>query len=83
MVVVLGSALRGHHLAGAGDLAADPADRGDQLGHGVLAGDRVIEDRGVQRPPRLAGQRTGRRDDTLTASKIRFGRSQAASRRRQ
>ena len=29
----------------------EPPDRGDQLGDGVLPGDRVIKDRGVQRPP--------------------------------
>ena len=47
---------------GAGHLAADPADRRDQLGDGVLGGHRVLQHRGVQRPPGLAGQHAGRRD---------------------
>jgi hypothetical protein len=35
----------------AGHLPPDPADRGDQLGDGVLGGDRIGQDRGVHRPP--------------------------------
>ena len=42
---------------------ADPTDRRDQLGHGVLGGDRVIEQRRVQRPAGLARQHPGRGDD--------------------
>ncbi len=38
-------------LAGAGDQPADSADRRDQLGDGVLGGDRVGQDGGVQHPP--------------------------------
>ena len=38
------------HRGGFGDQSPDPADRRDQLGHGVLGGDRVIEQRRVQRP---------------------------------
>ena len=71
------------HLGRAGHLAAHPADRADQLGHRVLGGDRVIEHRGVQRPAGLTRQRPGRATTALTASKIRFGESEAANRRRQ
>ena len=49
----------------AGHNPPDPAHRGDQLGHGVLPGHRVIEHRGVQRPPGLAPHHPGR-DDHLT-----------------
>ena len=49
------------HLGCAGHLAAHPTDLGDQLGHRVLAGHRIVEDRGVQRPPPLPGQHTGLR----------------------
>src|SRR5665647_1389240 len=41
----------------------DAADLRDQLGHGVLAGDRVVQDRGVQRATLPAGQHPGGRDD--------------------
>jgi hypothetical protein len=36
---------------------------GDQLGHGVLSGDGVIKDRGVQRAALSAGHRIGFGDD--------------------
>ena len=47
------------HRGRAGDLAGDPADRADQLGHRVPGGYRVIEHSGIQRPSRLTGQRPG------------------------
>ncbi len=53
------AALPGYHLRRAGNLATHPADRGDQLGHGVLGGHRVIEHRRVQRPPCLPLQHPG------------------------
>ena len=53
VVIVVGACNDFDDLGGAGDLAADPADRGDQLGHRVLGGDRVVEDRGIQSPPGL------------------------------
>ena len=57
--VVMGPALLGDHLGGAGHVAGDPADRGDQLGDGVLGGHRVIQHRGIQRPAGPAGQHPG------------------------
>jgi hypothetical protein len=45
---------RRDHRPSLGNQATDPAHRGDQLGHCVLGGDRVVKDRRVQRPPRLA-----------------------------
>ena len=57
--VLTGQRVGGDHRLRAGHLAADPADLGDQLGHGVLAGDRVVEDGGVQRAPGLALDRAG------------------------
>jgi hypothetical protein len=48
MVVVMGEqGERGRSR----DEATHPADRGDQLRHGVLGGDRVVQQGGVQRPP--------------------------------
>lgn len=55
MRAALGS---GDHV-GAGDLADHRADGGDDLGDGVLGGDRVVQDGGVQRPAVLAAQDTG------------------------
>jgi hypothetical protein len=55
-------ALTGDQGLGAGHLPADPTDLGDQLGDSVLTGNRVIEDRGVQRPPLLPGQHPRLRD---------------------
>ena len=49
-------------LLGTPEVAAHAADRGDQLGHGVLGGHRVIEDGGIQCPPGLARQHRGLRD---------------------
>ncbi len=48
IVVIMGSAVGGDHLTGAGHLTTNPTDRPDQLGHGVLGGYRVVEDREVQ-----------------------------------
>ena len=79
----MGGAVLADHRGRAGDLAGDPADRADQLGHRVLGGYRVIEHSGIQRPSRLAGQRPGLGHHHPPASKIRLGRSKAASRRRQ
>ncbi len=76
-------ALGADDLRGAGHVPADPADHRDQLSHGVLGGDRVVQDRGIQRPPGLALQRPVCDTTAFTASKIRFGGSEAASRRRQ
>ena len=59
----MGGAVGGDDLRGAEYFAADPADRRDQLGDGVLGGDRIIEDRGIQRPPGPTCQRAGRGDD--------------------
>lgn len=56
--VVVGPAVCGGHGVGAGHFADHPADRGDQLGHCVLGGHRVVQDRGVQRPAGLAVQHT-------------------------
>jgi hypothetical protein len=47
-VVVVGGQL---DLTGHSHQPADPADRRDQLGDGVLGGDRILQDRGVQHPP--------------------------------
>jgi hypothetical protein len=46
-------------LAGRPDQPADPADRCDQLGDGVLGGDRVLQDGGVQHPPTPTGEHPG------------------------
>ena len=46
-------------LAGRPDQAADPADRRDQLGDGVLGRDRVLQDGGVQHPPTPTPQHPG------------------------
>jgi hypothetical protein len=43
----------------AGHLAGHPTDRRDQLGDGVLGGDRISQDRGVHRPPPPATQDPG------------------------
>jgi hypothetical protein len=68
-------------LGGATDLAGDPADRGDQLGHGVLAGDRVIQDRRIQRPPGLARHRPALADDLADhlEDPLRAGRGRQAA----
>ena len=41
------------------DRGYDPADGRDDLGDGVLGGDRVVEDRRVERPAVLLGQHAG------------------------
>jgi hypothetical protein len=58
----MGGAVLIDHWRCGGDLTADLADRRDQLGHRALGGARIVEDGGIQGPPRLAGQRTGRAD---------------------
>lgn len=52
--VVVRGALHRRDLVGAGNLADHRADRGDELGDGVLGGDRVVQHGGVQCPPVLA-----------------------------
>ncbi|GFG50268.1 hypothetical protein MAGR_17090 [Mycolicibacterium agri] len=42
IVVIVGGAMLFDHRRGGGNLAAHPPDRGDQLSHGVLRGDRII-----------------------------------------
>jgi hypothetical protein len=46
-------------------LPAHPADRGDQLGDGVLGGDRIGQDGGVHRPPPAASKDPGLLDHPL------------------
>ena len=65
------------------DLPPHPPDRADQLSHRVLGGHRVIEHRGIQRATGLARQRPGLGHHGFDRLKIRFGRSEAANRRRQ
>ncbi len=52
--VVVSGALRSGDRVGAGDLADRRADGGDDLGDGVLGGDRVVQHGGVQRPAVLS-----------------------------
>jgi hypothetical protein len=59
IVPVMRVAARRHHLAGAGDLTAYPPHSGNQLGHRVLGGHRVIEHRRVEGPAGLALQHAG------------------------
>lgn len=61
--VVVGGAPDGGGLPGVGDLADEPADRGDQLGDGVLGGDRVVQHGGVQRASLPALEDLGGRND--------------------
>ncbi len=56
-------ARRRDHLAGAGHHPRHLADRGHQLGDGVLGGDRVVEHRRVHAPLPPAAQDPGLRDD--------------------
>ena len=74
--VVMPRSPRPDDLGSAIDLAGDPADRGDQLGHGVLSGDRIIEDRRVQRPAGLPSHRAGLGDhlDDDLKDAVRAGR---------
>jgi hypothetical protein len=46
-----------------GDQPPDPADRRDQLGDGVLGGDRIGQDGGVQHPPAPPLEHPGRLDN--------------------
>jgi hypothetical protein len=59
IVIVVPGALARDDPRGAGHHPAHLADRGDQLRHGVLSGDRIIEHHRVQRPPRLPAQHPG------------------------
>ena len=70
--------------AAPGTSRRDPADRRDQLGDRVLGGHRVIEHRGVQRPPGLA-RSTPRSARPPPAPHQRSGSAgrEAANRRRQ
>jgi hypothetical protein len=79
----MGVTPRGDHLRGAGHLPAHPADRGDQLGDGVLGDHGVIQHYRVQRTPTFPLTTPVSATMTRTASNTRFGRSQAANRRRQ
>jgi hypothetical protein len=81
--VVMGGGVFGDHRAGAGNLAGDPADRGDQLGHRVLGGDRVLEHGRVRARRVLPVSTPVSATTALTASKIRFGAVERARRRRQ
>jgi hypothetical protein len=53
----------GHELLPAGYVAAETADRGDELADGVLPRDGVVQDRGVHCPSALARQNPGFGDD--------------------
>jgi hypothetical protein len=39
----VGAAFGGDHLGRASHFTGNPADRGDQLGNGVLSGDRIVD----------------------------------------
>jgi hypothetical protein len=56
-------ARRRDQVLGAHDVASHATDRGDQLGHRVLGGHRVVKDRGVERAALLPGYRAGLDDD--------------------
>lgn len=71
-----------HNPLGDRDHGADPADLGDQLGHHVLTGARVIQDDGLRGARRFLPANTP--VDTATSlaiSKTRCGRALAATRR--
>ena len=53
------------------------------MGHGVLGGARVLKHRRIQCPAGFTRQRPGCRDHFGHRIKIRFGRPEAARRRRQ
>jgi hypothetical protein len=57
--IVVAAALLGDHRRRARHLPAHPADRRDQLRDRVLGRDRVLQDRGVHRPPPASGQDPG------------------------
>ena len=61
--VVGGGAQPRHHVRATRDNRGDPADGGDQLGDGVLGGDRVVEDGRIQRPAGPPLQNPGIGDD--------------------
>jgi hypothetical protein len=81
--VVMGVTARGDDLRRARGFPGHSADRSDQLGDGVLGSDRVIEHHGVQRTTGFPARTPVSVTTMRTASKIRFGRLEAASRRRQ
>jgi hypothetical protein len=56
-VIVVGGQL---DLAGRSHQPAHPTDRRDQLGDGVLGGDRILQDGGVQHPPIPSLEHPGR-----------------------
>src|SRR5215207_5665661 len=58
--------------------AGGPTDRGDQLADGVLGGDRVLQDGGVQHPPVLPESTPVCSTTWRTACKIRCGRGRGA-----
>jgi hypothetical protein len=61
----------------------DPTDRRDQLGDGVLGGDRILQDGGVQHPPTRPLSTPVCSTTWRTASKIRRGRFEARRHARQ
>jgi hypothetical protein len=61
----MAAAHRGDLRGRAGHLAGHPADRRDQLGDGVLGGDRIGHDGGVHHPPPPAGKDPGLLDHLL------------------
>jgi hypothetical protein len=73
----------GDHPGGTRHVAADPADRRDQLSDGVLGGDRIIQDRRVNARRVLPFNAPVPATMAFTASKVRFGTSDTANRRRQ
>ncbi len=78
VVVVMSRRHLSDHDIGPPHQPADPPDRRDQLGNGVLSGDRVIEHGRVQRSTGLALQHPGRGDDLLHSGEdpVRFGAGQ-------
>jgi hypothetical protein len=61
----------------------DPTDRGDHLGDGVLGGDRVLQDGGVQHPPVLPEQHPGLLRHLADRLKDARGRGEVRMRLRQ
>ena len=61
------------HVFGSGNEPANPADGGDQLGHGVLGGNGVVEQRRVEGSFGLAFQHPGGIDDRTHRVEDPFG----------